>query len=295
MRADAPAARRALGHLGAIVAAGVALWVALGTLWAVPLTLLLGYLLAFLFSAEHEAAHQTAFRTRALNHLLGHVGGLVIVLPYKYYRAFHWDHHRFTQEPERDPELATPLPTSRLGLVWYLTGLPTWCDRLRMLFVHGVLGRVMEPWVQPDERALIVREARCYLASYLGVIAVSLAFRSLAALWLWVIPVTVGNLFLRPYLLAEYTGCSQTLDMLDNTRTTYTNAFVRYFAWNMPHHVEHHAYPAVPFHALPQLNRLLGAHIKHAGRGYRDSTAAVLRHLRRADGAPSSTSFPSRS
>ena len=29
---------------------------------------------------------------------------------------------------------------------------------------------------------------------------------------------------------------------------------VHFFAWNMPYHAEHHAYPAVPFHALPRLH-----------------------------------------
>ncbi|MGI4776507.1 MAG: fatty acid desaturase [Janthinobacterium lividum] len=280
VRSNGPAARHALGHFGAIALAGVAVWHSLGTVWAAPLTILLGYMLAFLFNAEHEAAHQTAFHTRLYNNLLGHAAGLVIVLPYGYYRVFHWDHHRYTQDPDRDPELAMPLPESRLGLFWYMTGLPNWRDRLRMLFVHGVAGRVTARWVPAEQRRSIVVEARCYLAVYAVVIAASIATRSLAALWLWIVPVMIGQLFLRPYLLAEHTGCARSSNMLENTRTTYTNAFVRFFAWNMPYHVEHHAYPAVPFHALPKLNALLGEHITHNGRGYRASTASALSHLR---------------
>jgi fatty acid desaturase len=299
VRSDGPAARHALGHLGAIALTGVAVLLTSHTVWAVPLTVLLGYMLAFLFNALHESAHQTAFHTRRYNYFLGHVSGLVILLPYEYYRAFHWDHHRYTQDPEKDPELSKPLPTSRLGLLWYLTSLPTWRDRLRMLFGHGVLGRVTAPWVSADMRARIVTEARCYLGVYAGVVAISIATRSLAALWLWVLPVMLGQLFLRPYLLAEHTGCARSPNMLDNTRTTYTNAFVRFFAWNMPYHAEHHAYPAVPFHALPRLNALLREHITHNGRGYRGSTAAVLRHLRETRGyasaptAADSSSSPS--
>jgi fatty acid desaturase len=298
VRSDGPAARHALGHFGAIAFTGFALWQVLGSVWAVPVTILLGYMLAFLFNALHEAAHQTAFRTRSYNYLLGHIAGLVIVLPYAYYRAFHWDHHRYTQDPAKDPELFMPLPKSRLGLLWYLTSLPTWRDRLRMLFVHGVLGRVTARWVPAAERARIVTEARCYLGVYAVVVAASLAAQSLSALWLWVVPVMVGQLFLRPYLLAEHTGCAQSPNMLDNTRTTYTNAIVRFFAWNMPYHVEHHAYPAVPFHALPQLNAMLGEHITNNGRGYLGSTAAVLRHLRDRRGPagatpPISSSSPS--
>ena len=279
VRRNGPAALQACGHLGAIALTGVALWYALGTSWAVPLTVLLGYFLAFLFNAEHEAAHQTPFRTRALNHILGHFAALVVLLPYEYYRAFHWDHHRFTQDAERDPELARTLPTSYWSLAWIVSGIPTWRDRVRLLFKHGVLGHVDEPWVPVEKRALIVREARCYLAVYAVVAVVSALSHSLAAVWLWLLPVAVGHLFLRPYLLAEHTGCSDGANMLENTRTTYTNAFVRFFAWNMPFHAEHHAYPAVPFHALPKLNVLLAAHIVHSERGYHASAAAVLRKV----------------
>jgi hypothetical protein len=168
VRCDKRAARHALGHLGAVALTGIALWYTLGSVWAVPLTVLLGYMLAFLFNALHESAHQTAFCTRRYNHVLGHLSGLVILLPYEYYRAFHWDHHRYTQDPEKDPELATPLPASRLGLLWYLTGLPTWAGRLRMLFVHGVLGRVTARWVP----------AACALASSPKLVATSARMRS---------------------------------------------------------------------------------------------------------------------
>ena len=43
-KSDAAGIRRALGHLGAIAASGTALWFALGTWWAVPLTLVLALL-----------------------------------------------------------------------------------------------------------------------------------------------------------------------------------------------------------------------------------------------------------
>jgi fatty acid desaturase len=278
-RSDAPGARRSLGHAAAIALCGLALWQAQGTWWAVPLTLLQGYVVAFLFNAVHEAAHQTPFRTRAFNHLLGHIAGFAILLPYEYYRAYHWDHHRYTQDPTRDPELSTPLPTSAWRLAWYWTGLPIWLGRLRLLAVHGLLGRATERWVPPAKQALIVREARCYLLGYAVVIAASVALQSLAALWLWIVPLMAGQLFLRPYLLAEHTGCANTPNMLENTRTTYTNAFVHFFAWNMPFHVEHHAYPAVPFHALPRLNAVLAPHLRNVEQGYPAATAAFVRHL----------------
>ena len=292
-RNDVAAARRVLGHLGAIVVLAAALWWTPGTWWAVPLTVLLGYVLAFLFTLEHETAHQTAFRSRAWNHVFGHLAGFAIFLPYEYYRVFHWDHHRYTQDPARDPELATPLPATRPGLLWTWSGMPIWISRLRLLYAHGVSGKVTVPWVPPEKRSLIVREARGYLFGYGLVLAASLAVGSAAGLWLWLLPLMIGQLFLRPYLLAEHTGCGHGLDMLENTRTTYTNAIVHFFAWNMPFHAEHHAYPAVPFHALPRLNKLLAEHIVNTEPGYRAATRTVVRHLLADEQAAQSPCPPS--
>ena len=279
VKRNLPAAIRSLGHVGAIAGAGSLLWLSLGTWWAVPLAVVQGYLLAFLFTTEHEMAHHTAFRTRAFNYAMGHLAGFAILLPYEYYRVFHWDHHRYTNDPSKDPELARPLPTSKLGLFWFLSGIPTWIDRIRLFVVHGVFNRVTEPWVPENKRGLIATEARLYLVAYALVIAVSVLTRSLAALWLWIVPVMVGQWVLRPYLMAEHTGCPHTANMLENTRTTYTNSVVRFFAWNMPYHVEHHAYPVVPFHALPKLNKLLAPHIVNTEDGYPASTVATMRYV----------------
>ena len=78
-------------------------------------------------------------------------------------------------------------------------------------------------------------------------------------LWYWVVPALLGQPMLRLYLLAEHSACPRSADMLENTRTTYTNALVRFLAWNMPFHAEHHAWPSIPFHALPQTNALVRA------------------------------------
>ena len=38
--------------------------------------------------------------------------------------------------------------------------------------------------------------------------------------------------------------------------------FGLFLAWNMPYHAEHHAFPAVPFHNLPAVNRLIAPRLK---------------------------------
>ncbi len=278
VRSDGPALLRAACHFGTLVVTGTLLWWLRSTLWAVPLTVAHGYVLAFTFCAFHEAAHRTAFRTRWLNVALGTVAGLLVVWPYRNYRVYHWEHHRFTQDPARDPELYFPKPASALAWLLVLTGIPNLQRRVVDL-VRLVAGRADRPWMAAAERRPLVREARAYLAVYLGVAVVAIAAGSTGPLVLWLLPLLVGQVFLRPYLLAEHTGCADTRDCLENTRTTLTLGLVRLFAWNMPYHAEHHSYPGVPFHALPRLHRHVRDKIANVEPGYVAATVTVNRSL----------------
>jgi fatty acid desaturase len=56
--------------------------------------------------------------------------------------------------------------------------------------------------------------------------------------------------------------------MLANSRTTLTNPLLAALCWNMNRHTAHHAYPAVPFHALPAADRLLAPEMSVRTQGY---------------------------
>jgi fatty acid desaturase len=98
-------------------------------------------------------------------------------------------------------------------------------------------------------------------------------------LWSWLLPLAVGQPFLRLLLLAEHTGCAYSTDGLANTRTTLTVAPVRWLMWNMPFHAEHHLYPSLPFHALPAAHRWIGPKLQHLDRGYLAVHAGLLPRL----------------
>jgi len=70
--------------------------------------------------------------------------------------------------------------------------------------------------------------------------------------------------------------------MFLNSRTTRTNRTVRFLAWNMPFHAEHHAYPQVPFHQLPNLHNKVADRLGTLTNGYRDFTKDTVRHLKTA-------------
>lgn len=285
VRSDLRGAAQSLGHYGVILLVGALIWKVASTwglLWALPLMAVQGYVVAFLFMAVHETAHKTAFKSRSLNLVVGHLSAFLIGLPYEYYCLFHWDHHRYTQDPEKDPELIVGVkPTSDTQLALAYSGLLQVAGRLRLMLSHAITGKVTVPWIPESKRAAVVAEARIYAALYALLLALSLWLSSALLLWVWIVPLMIGQFFLRPYLYAEHTGCDRTRSAFHNTRTTYTGAVVKWFAWNMPYHVEHHAYPSIPFHALPKLNEIVDGEIVHRGRGYIRTTRETWAWFRR--------------
>ncbi len=279
-RADARGVAQLACHLGLLAITGALVWLARGSWWLAPALVLHGVVLIFLFCALHESVHRTAFATRWINDAVAWITGALLVLPAGYFRLFHFAHHRFTQDRARDPELVAAKPRSLGGYLLLVSGLPYWRARLVDTLRHALRGRVPEPFIPKAQHRAIVREARLVWALYLAVLAVSVALGRADALYYWVLPALAGQPFLRLFLLAEHTGCPYGDDMFANTRTTYTNEAARLITWNMPYHVEHHAFPSVPFHALPRVHPLIRARIQVSAPGY----LAVHRGLVRALG-----------
>jgi len=280
-RSDRPALIHLTGHVTALLLTGAAIWLARGTLWLWPAMWLHGTVLIFLFTPLHECIHRTAFKTRVLNEAVAFVIGALILLPREYFRAFHFAHHRFTQDPLKDPELAAPKPANLRQWLWQVSGLPYWIAQTRGTVAHA-FGKAPETFYKDErQRRAVTMEARVMLAVYALVLIISLSTGSTAALIYWVIPVLLGQPALRLYLMAEHGLCPLSPDMLENTRTTYTNAVVRALAWNMPYHAEHHAYPAVPFHRLAEVNRAIAAQLKSTSSGYIAVHREILRSFAR--------------
>ncbi|MEM5473551.1 fatty acid desaturase family protein [Hoeflea sp. AS60] len=249
----------AIGVMAALIVARVPFW---------PLFMLpQGILLVFLFTLLHEASHQTPFRSRWLNTAAAHVSGFVIFLPPRWFRYFHFAHHRFTQMPGKDPELASPKPESWGQYLLHISGIPVWIDHLGTIMRHAA-GRCHDDFVPHAKRPMVRREAWTMIGVYLVLLAGSIASGSTVLVFIWLIPMLLGQPFLRLYLMAEHGRCAYVANMLENTRTTFTNALVRRLAWNMPYHAEHHSYPAVPFHRLPDLHKLAAEHLVETEPGY---------------------------
>lgn len=256
-----------VGHLLLLAAtAGLVAW-ARGSL-LLPVALVLhGIVLTFLFAPLHEAVHRTAFRSRRLNDGVAAAAGFVLLLPPNWFRAFHFAHHRHTQMPGRDPELDIKQVDTWPDYLIHLSGWRFWTSAIRLLLRHA-RGRADAPFVPPQLEPRLVREARLMLLGYGIVAAVSLLIMSDAALIYWVVPVILGQPFLRAYLLAEHTGRPLVESFWENTRTTLTGWPLRFLAWNMPFHTEHHVHPGVPFYALPEVHRREREKLRRVAPGY---------------------------
>jgi fatty acid desaturase len=288
---------RGLGQLGlhlvALLATGAGVALAQHTVWLVPAMLPYGIVLVFLFAPLHETIHRTAFESRRLNDRVAWICGAVLLLPPEYFRAFHFTHHRYTQDPARDPELATPKPATLGAYLWQVSGLPYWRERIATTCRHA-LGRAGEPFIAPHARPRIAREARLLLGVYALLALGSILAGSDALLVFWLAPVLLGQPFLRMYLLAEHTGCPLVSAMLENSRTTRSTALIRRLAWNMPYHAEHHAHPALPFHALPAAHRLLESKIPVQAEGYLAVQREILATLGERDSVEKNQRSPAR-
>jgi fatty acid desaturase len=267
-KSDGPALARLAGHLAALACTGALIWVTRGTWWVMPAMLVHGFFVVFLFNAHHECIHQSAFRTPWLNKAVNWVLGLIVFYPPEYFRYFHLTHHRFTQDRERDPEILPPPVTSRAGYVWWVAGPPYLKRRFLGSLKHALTGKVPQPFIPEQRKQQVVREARITWLVYGLVFVIACLTDPWAPLLYWLGPYILAQPLFRLYQLGEHGGAEHSDYTLLNTRTTISNPFIRWIAWNMPYHTEHHLYPGVPFHKLPRLHALVKHRLQTVSPGY---------------------------
>lgn len=284
-RSNAAGAGRLAIHIVCLGLAGC--WVAAADDWmTLPAVFVLGLVQVALFAPAHETMHQTAFASRRANAVVGWLTSAPSLLNSHFYAAFHLAHHRHTQIPGLDPELLSPPPTTIAQYVLRILGWYYWRLRFRVVFDcwRGDLGGY--PYVTPGAAPAIVRSVRAMsLFMVGGAVLAALLFGWKTPFLFWIGPQILGQPPLRAYLLSEHTGCTSDRNGLTNTRTTLTNALVRLLMWNMPYHAEHHMYPSIPFHRLPDAHRQIRERLGFLQPGYTRWNLGFVRALlsRRSD------------
>lgn len=253
-----------------------------------PLAAMLAVALAWswsgLFAPFHECTHRTAFRTPWANALGTWLCGVPFMMAPAVYRTFHFEHHRHTQNPDKDPELQGDPRYAEWpsGLRGWLTMASGW--GLLQLKLRPLVGFACRPRADWERFARwapcivdvpgLVRECRILLLAWVAFVIAALLFIPgggwlLFAAWF-------THVFQVLWVASEHTGLPLEGSILARTRTVISNAFVRFWLWNMNYHAEHHAWPGIPWHRLPAAHAHVGDHLGAVERGYAALHRSVL-------------------
>lgn len=288
-RQDLPSIIRLSLHLSAFLlcAYGVLLVTPHSHAAAALLSVVLGGIWAALFAPFHECTHHTAFKSAWLNTLGTWLSGFPFGVAPAVYRAFHFDHHRYTQIVHKDPEL--------LFLGGQPVSWPTrWKTWLRMISGWGLLGlkigfltrfpflasdkwESLAPWAPPDQRLTLAWQSGLIALFWLGLIAAA-CFGPAGMGWI-LFAGLLSHPFQAIWVTTEHTGLPNEGSILARTRTMLTWPFFSWWLWNMNFHAEHHAWPAVPWYRLPVIHQEVAAHLDATERGYTRLQFKVLRQV----------------
>ncbi len=262
-RSDAPAIRDTLLWLALIVGTGAAAIATWGTPWAVPAFALYGVLYCSPADSRwHEAGHGTAFKTRWMNDALYQMASFFVFRRPTAWRWSHARHHTDTLVTGRDPEIAAQVPTKFARLALNLAAIPHVAGELPKLGRNalGGLGDEEQTFIPQSEWPKVIREARVWVSIYAVVIAGSIAFGTILPLLLVGLPSLYGAWLYLFFGLTQHAGLPENVtDHRHNCRTVLMNPVFRFIYWNMNHHLEHHMFPMVPYHALPRLHEAIKA------------------------------------
>jgi Na+-transporting NADH:ubiquinone oxidoreductase subunit F len=260
-RKDGPAIRDSIIWFGLIVGFGLLTFLLWGSWWAVLPYLCYAALYASTSDSRwHESSHGTAFKTDWMNNTLYEIASFMVMRESTVWRWSHTRHHSDTIIVGRDPEIAVPRPPDIKGLILSFVNYGVYPKYFKHIVLHsfGKMSADEKTYIPETEFPKVYRRARVYVAIYAAVIALSIATGS----WLPILLVGGCNLFgtwLMPiYGYTQHAGLAENvLDHRLNCRTVYMCAVNRFLYWNMNYHVEHHMFPLVPYHALPELHELV--------------------------------------
>jgi len=288
-RSDGPAIRDTLIWLVAFISFGIGGYVFWSTWWAVPFFFCYGVLYGSSSDSRwHECGHGTAFKTRWMNDVVYQIACFMIMREPTIWRWSHTRHHTDTIIVGRDPEIAAMRPPAMLRILSNIFAVAHVRATTKSILLHatGRLSADEASFVPETERHKVFRVARIWLAIHLAVIALALSIQSwLPLIYVGMLPTMYGGWLTIYFGISQHAGLADNvLDHRLNTRTIYMNPIFRFVYWNMNYHVEHHLFPMVPYHRLPDLHEAVKADLPkpYAStiEAYREIIPALIRQIR---------------
>jgi fatty acid desaturase len=288
-RDDGPALRDTALWYGLIVLAALAMIALWETDWAVVAFLVYGTLYAGPADSRwHESGHGTAFATDWMNNCLYQMASFQVMRRPTVWKWSHARHHTDTLITGRDREIQVRLPIRPAAVLLDFFGFALAPREFVAAFLNAS-GRIRDEertFIPESEAAKVVREARIWVAIFLAVAAAALYFQSwLPIALIGLLPSICGSWLYNFFGIVQHACLPENvLDHRLNSRTVLINRVFRFLYWNMNYHVEHHMYPAVPYHALPRLHEAIKADCPVAypsmWAAYREFLPALVRQWR---------------
>ncbi|WDT58509.1 fatty acid desaturase family protein [Streptomyces sp. G7(2002)] len=305
---------------GVLTALGWMLFVIVGDSWW---QLAVAVVLAFAFTQcgfrGHEAGHRQLFSNKCACDLTGlFFGNLLIGLGFGWWVDKHNRHHAHPNQPERDPDIGTGVLVFIPGDAAARRGVRAWWTRHQAALFFPLL--LMEGWNlhvasvralrhrRPGAPAPIAVEGALLLlhaAAYFTALALVLSPAKLVVFTL--VQQGLFGLYLGASFAPNHKGMPMPSaeDKLDFLRTqVLTSRNVRggrvtaYMLGSLNYQIEHHLFPSMPSHSLPQAQLLVREHcealgLPYAETGIFDSYRQALDHLHAVGaGAPPPAAHP---
>ncbi len=284
-RADQPAIRDTFilfSNMILLAGLGIALW---PSLWAAPFWLAYGVLYGSAMDSRwHECGHGTAFKTRWMNDWLYQVASFCMVRNPVSWRWSHARHHTDTIIVGRDPEIVAMRPPALFRILLNVFGvLDAWNGWARMLLnASGKVHPEEANYIPEQEQPKVVRVARVWAAIYATTILLALWMGSILPLMVIGLPRLYGAWHHVMTGVMQHAGLAENVtDHRLNSRTVYINPISRFIYWNMNYHVEHHMFPMVPYHRLPDLHETIKHDLPTPNTSIWQAYAEILPVLRR--------------
>ena len=270
------------GYIGLLVGSGYLAYLTIGTPWVIPAFFLYGTIYAFASPILHETHHGTAFQTRWFNEIVHWVAGTMLLLEPIYTRWGHMNHHTYTVFTDKDIEIELPRPVGVVRFLLRLFGITMAQPVLTLKHAFGIINDKTKEMVPESELPKMVWGARLFILVYACIVALCFRTHSILPLVYTVFARFYGSPIPKLLVFTQHVAMAENVyDHRLSTRTVHLNPVLRFLYWNMQHHLAHHIFPLVPFHALPKLHEHIKDQLPRVYNGlwdvYKEMIPALLR------------------
>ena len=239
-----------------------------GSIWFIPVYLCYCMFWGGADAIWHECGHRTAFKTRKLNNFFYIIASFMNNFEPVRWRSSHSLHHSYTASVDpHDFEVDESIfskPTIFSFLIRFIPGYYFLIlhKSLHLEIIQHALEyktRVMKECIPEEKKIDCIRSSRIFVTLWLIIILFSFIFNSILPILLFLLPKFF--IFMNVvWGLTQHMGLKEsTKDHRESTRSVRLNPIFSFIYWKMEYHIEHHMFPMVPSHKLPQLHE----EIKH--------------------------------